>query len=240
MGQEQQLIAALGARVGRLQLDMDHLLVRTQLAAINSVVSRSQRKVDACAGVYFEATTCTPLICSLEQTANTLGNHFLAKATKSKALQVGFRPNIALFCRDSDPTDAVQSDAESFQKSTYLEFENQTYELHVTATMRASIQADRVVYMWSSLTALPSKHWTFVEDIMVFVRRPNESSPMAHHDAQSLLQTWYRITVEQDDGATNALDWPLKEFIMQSLSNRVGDHLRRFKIDGRDQPHISK
>lgn len=125
---------------------------------------------------------------------------------------------------------------DSFQKLTYVEFENQTYELHVTATMRTSIQADRVVYMWSSLTSLPSTHWTFVEDIMVFVRRPNESSPMAHN-AQSLLQTWYRIAVEQDS-ARNAPDPPLKEFIMQSLSNRVGDHLRRFNIDGRDHARM--
>lgn len=103
MGQEQQhVMASLGARVSQLHLDMDHLLVRTELAGIHSVLSRSQRKVDAHTGVYFEATSCTPLFCSLEQTSITLGNHFLAKATKSTTLQVRIRPNIAVFCHESD------------------------------------------------------------------------------------------------------------------------------------------
>lgn len=81
-------MASLGARVDQLQLDVDHLLERSELAVMDSVVSRSQRKVDEHTGIYFETTTCTPLLCSLELTARTLGNHFLGKAAKNKTVQV--------------------------------------------------------------------------------------------------------------------------------------------------------
>lgn len=91
--------------------------------------------------------------------------------------------------------------------------------------MRSRVQADRVLYIWSSLTTLPGQHWTLIEDSIIVLRRAADPPP-AQTAAGSLIQSWYRVNVK-DNGLPSMAD-PFKESIMSSLSTRIQNHLAEF------------
>lgn len=103
-----------------------------------------------------------------------------------------------------------------------MEYEQQAFDLNITASLRTQMEKDRAVYVWTAQAALPSKDWTFLEDSIIVVRRANRSSPA------SLLQNWHRVWM-QEGGAASSVSDPIKESILSSLSNRGRDRVHMFK-----------
>lgn len=70
---------SLTARVEQLFLDVDQMLLRTGLLNINSLLSRSQRKVDSSLGVHYEAMGCAPVPCSMEHANQAFWKQLMGK-----------------------------------------------------------------------------------------------------------------------------------------------------------------
>lgn len=102
-----------------------------------------------------------------------------------------------------------------------MEHDDQLYELATKTTFRKICEHDRIIYVWSALVSLSGKQWVFHEDGITVMRRA------AGDASTSLLQNWHRVRVEQS-GTPNASN-ALQETILSLLSNRVRDHLGKFK-----------
>lgn len=119
--------------------------------------------------------------------------------------------------------DSLQEEFDAYlHNSIKVDYEQQTFDLTITASLRTQVEDDRAVYVWTARASLPSKDWTFMEDSIVVVRRANRSSPA------SLLQNWHRVWMEEGGAASSVSD-PVKESILSSLSNRGRDRVREFK-----------
>lgn len=121
-------------------------------------------------------------------------------------------------------------------KVVYFEHEKQPHELRAKTIMHRIVQADRVVYLESSLLSLVSERLTFVEDCIYIVRRPALSSASVSLPpaSGSLLLGWHRIRAVQHNSSSESEFQSLKEMVVARASDRVVGKLQkaRSRIQG--------
>lgn len=117
----------------------------------------------------------------------------------------------------------------------YFEHDQQLHELRIKMHMHKVEQADRVVYMQSSLFSLSGQSLGFVEDMIFLVRRPAfESSScgsVSKPTPESHLVGWNRIRALPHGVASSIdrKDQALMERVMSIANNRIESNLHRIK-----------
>lgn len=87
--------------------------------------------------------------------------------------------------------------------------------------MLKDVQADRVIYLYSSLTPFPNKSMNCVEDWVIVVRRVSASLAFPAMNPSSMHQTWHRAYADQYNVHERA-PRPQNERVLRFRSGRIG------------------
>lgn len=83
-----QVMASLADRLGKLELDLDNILVHTGLAQADSLTARTLRTVDVDQTLVSEKAFCWPVRCSFVQTDQYMVSRFGQRLAAIKAARV--------------------------------------------------------------------------------------------------------------------------------------------------------
>lgn len=105
---------------------------------------------------------------------------------------------------------------------TAMAFDPDEGERKTRGTLLKDVQADRVVYLYSSLTPYPGKNMNCIEDWVIVVRRVR--APLIVKPS-SLHQTWYRAYADHyntHQGMNEATLTAQRERVLRFRSGRIG------------------
>lgn len=85
-----------------------------------------------------------------------------------------------------------------------FEFAGRCFELTSQMLMQRHVQADIVVYIWTSTTSIPDTNLQLIEESLMSLRKPMSSTSPSSMRA-ALFQCWYQIhskrCASQDEGS---------------------------------------